>query len=91
MPGRLDPITGKLTEIDTEPHHYGIIVAQDGMIWIAYNGINKLVKMDPESMEVQYYSMSDDDTRICRLGVNSKRMIWYVNSSKEASKNKFPI
>ena len=82
MLGRLDPVTGELTEIHTEPRPYGIIVAQDGTIWVAYNGINKLASMDPESMEVQYYPISDEDSRIRRLGVDSKGIIWYVNSSK---------
>jgi len=81
MLGRLNPTTGELTEIHTEPRPYGIIVDHDGMVWIAYNGTNKLARMHPESMEIQYYSISDDGTRIRRLGVDSKDMIWYVNSS----------
>ncbi|MCY4159884.1 MAG: cytochrome C [Bacteroidetes bacterium] len=82
MLGRLDPVTGELTEIPTEPRPYGIIVAQDGTVWIAYNGINKLAAMDPESMEIRYYSISDEDSRIRRLSIDSKGIIWYVNSSK---------
>ena len=38
--------------------------------------------MDPESMEVQYYTVPDPDTRIRRLGIDSKGVIWFVNSSK---------
>ena len=75
MLGRLNPVTGELTEIDTEPRPYGTIVDHDGMVWIAYNGTNKLASMHPESMEIQYYSISDDGTRIRRLGVDSKGMI----------------
>ena len=82
MLGRLNPVTGELKEIPTEPRPYGIIVAQDETVWIAYNGTNKLGAMDPESMEVQYYSVSDPDTRIRRLGIDSKGVIWFVNSSK---------
>ena len=82
MLGRLNPVTGELKEIPTEPRPYGIIVAQDETVWIAYNGTNKLGAMDPESMDVQYYSVSDPDTRIRRLGTDSKGIIWFVNSSK---------
>jgi virginiamycin B lyase len=82
MLGRLNPVTGELKEIPTEPRPYGIIVAQDETVWIAYNGTNKLGAMDPESMEVQYYTVSDPDTRIRRLGIDSKGIIWFVNSSK---------
>ena len=82
MLGRLNPVTGELKEIPTEPRPYGIIVAQDETVWIAYNGTNKLGAMNPESMEVQYYTVSDPDTRIRRLGIDSKGIIWFVNSSK---------
>lgn len=81
MLGRLDPETGELTEIHTEPRPYGIIVAQNGTVWIAYNGTNKLAAMDPESMELRYYSIAEEETRIRRLGIDSKGIIWYVNSS----------
>ena len=82
MLGRLNPVTGELKEIPTEPRPYGIIVAQDETVWIAYNGTNKLGAMDPETMAVQYYTVSDPDTRIRRLGIDSKGIIWFVNSSK---------
>lgn len=81
MLGRLAPNTGELTEIHTEPRPYGIIVAQDGTVWIAYNGTNKLAAMDPESMELRYYSIAEEESRIRRLGIDSKGIIWYVNSS----------
>ena len=82
MLGRLNPVTGELIEISTEPRPYGIIVAQDETVWIAYNGTNKLGALDPESMEVQYYTVPDPDTRIRRLDIDSKGIIWFVNSSK---------
>ena len=81
MLGRLNPETGELTEIPTEPRPYGIIVAQDGMVWIAYNGTNKLAVMDPDSMELRYYPIAEEETRIRRLGIDSSGIIWYVNST----------
>ncbi len=81
MLGRLNPETGELTEIPTDPRPYGIIVAQDGMVWIAYNGTNKLAVMDPDSMELRYYPIAEEETRIRRLGIDSSGIIWYVNST----------
>ena len=79
--GRLDPETGDLTEIDTEPRPYGIKVGPDGTVWVAYNGTNKLGAMDPDSMEVRYYEVPDERTRIRRLDLDSQGNIWFVNSS----------
>jgi virginiamycin B lyase len=79
--GRLDPQTGELTEIDTEPRPYGIQVASDGTIWVAYNGTNKIGALDPETMVVRYYTIAEPETRIRRLGLSSDGMVWYVNST----------
>ncbi len=79
--GRLDPATGDLKEVDTEPRPYGIQVAADGTVWVAYNGTNKLGALDPETMEVRYYPIAEPETRIRRLGIASDGMVWYVNSS----------
>ncbi|KAA9134100.1 cytochrome C [Marinihelvus fidelis] len=79
--GRLNPETGEVDEIDTEPRPYGIKVAADGTVWIAYNGTNKLGAMDPDTMEVRYYEVPDERTRIRRLDLDSDGNIWFVNSS----------
>lgn len=81
MLGRLNPETGELREVTTEPRPYGIKVAQDGDVWIAYNGTNKLGRMDPDSMEVQYYDVPDERTRIRRLDLDSQGNVWFVNST----------
>ena len=79
--GRLDPETGKVTEIPTEPRPYGIQVDSKGTVWVAYNGTNKLGALDPDSMEVRYYEVPDDRTRIRRLGIDSQDIVWFVNST----------
>jgi len=79
--GRLDPHTGALVEVNTEPRPYGIVVDQAGTIWVAYNGTNKLGALDPESMEVQYFTVPNPNSRIRRLGIDSKGIVWYVNST----------
>ena len=33
MLGRLEPETGELTEVETEPRPYGMQVAADGTVW----------------------------------------------------------
>ncbi len=79
--GRLDTLTGALTEVPTEPRPYGIRVAEDGKLWVAYNGTNKLAAMDPETMEIRYYDIPDERTRIRRLGLDSDGQVWFVNST----------
>lgn len=81
MLGRLDPATGELTEIATEPRPYGIKVDQEGTVWVAYNGTNKLGAVDPETMDVRHYEVPDERSRIRRLDVASDGAIWYGNST----------
>ena len=82
MLGRLSPETGELTEIKTEPRPYGMQVAPDGTIWVAYNGTNKLGALNPDTMEVRYYEVPNEDSRIRRLGLTSDGMVWYGNSTR---------
>ena len=82
MLGRLSPETGEVTEIQTEPRPYGMQVASDGTIWVAYNGTNKLGALDPDTMEVRYYEVPNEESRIRRLGLTSDGMVWYGNFSR---------
>jgi virginiamycin B lyase len=81
MLGRLDPDTGAVDEVTTEPRPYGIKVAQDGTLWIAYNGTNKIGAMHPDTMELRYYELPDAGTRVRRLDLDSRGVVWFVNSS----------
>ena len=82
MLGRLNPSTGKVDEIETEPRPYGIKVAGDGMLWIAFNGTNKIGSMHPDTMAVKYYEVPNTSTRIRRLDLDSQGMVWFVNSTQ---------
>lgn len=82
MLGRLDPQTGELKEVATEPRPYGIQVAPNGQLWIAYNGTNKIGMMDPETMDVRYFEVPNEASRIRRLDLDSKGIVWYVNSTQ---------
>lgn len=81
MLGRLNPDTGDLVEINTEPRPYGIQVADDGTVWVAYNGTNKLGALNPDTMEIKYYPVPDERSRIRRLSLDSEGMVWFVNST----------
>jgi virginiamycin B lyase len=80
--GRLNPETGELTEVPTEPNPYGIQVAPDGTVWVAHNGTNKLSAVDPETMEIRYYEVPNEASRIRRLGIASDGMVWYGNATQ---------
>jgi virginiamycin B lyase len=57
-------------------------VAQDGTVWVAYNGTNKIGALEPASMEVRYYTLPDPESRVRRLGLDSNGIVWFVNSSQ---------
>lgn len=82
MLGRLNPATGELKEIDTEPRPYGIKAAEDGTLWIAYNGTNKIGAMNPDTMVVKYYEIPNERTRVRRLDLDSEGIVWFVNSTQ---------
>lgn len=81
MLGRLDITTGEMTEIETREKPYGIQVGTDGKLYIAYNGTNAIGAMDPDTLEVRYYDIPDAKSRIRRLGIDSKGIVWYGNST----------
>jgi virginiamycin B lyase len=82
MIGRLDPKTGDVTEVPSEPNPYGIQMAADGTLWVAFNGTNKIGAVNPDTLAIRYYEIPDTSSRIRRLGIASDGMVWYVNSSR---------
>jgi virginiamycin B lyase len=82
MIGRLVPSTGEIKLI-TSPRKgsrpYGIKQAADGSLWVACNGSNCLLKIDPESMAVREFNLPEKTT-VRRLDIAGDGMIWYVNS-----------
>jgi virginiamycin B lyase len=81
MLGRLNPKTGELKEIETRKKPYGIKVGKAGDLFIAYNGTNAIGRMHPDTLEVRYYDIPDEATRIRRLDIDSDENVWFVNSS----------
>ena len=55
--GRLDPATGKTTEVPlgdgSAPH--GVIVGPDGAAWVTDGGLNAIVRVDSETSAVKTY------------------------------------
>jgi len=82
MLGRLDPATGDIDEINSEPRPYGIKVGSDGTLWVAFNGTNKIGAMHPDTLEVKYYDIPNERTRVRRLDLDSEGMVWFVNSTQ---------
>ena len=58
---------------------YGIKVNSQGVIWLCYNGSNKLASINPETMEVREYPVPTPATRIRRLALTSDDTVWYVD------------
>lgn len=61
---------------------YGIKIDADGIPWVACNGSNCLVKVDPDTMELTEIKLPIPETTVRRLDIASDGSIWYVNSSQ---------
>jgi virginiamycin B lyase len=61
---------------------YGIKIDVDGVPWVACNGSNCLVKVDPVTMELTEVELPLAGTTVRRLDIADDGMIWYVNSGK---------
>ena len=54
----------------------------DDLIYVAFNGDNAIGQINPNTPEVNYFAIPDEDGRIRRLDIGSNGAIWYVNSSR---------
>ena len=79
---RLDPASGEVLTANTCPRPYGIKVGPDGYLYVAFNGENAIGQVDPATLEVNYFAIPHEDSRIRRLDIASDGTIWYVNSSR---------
>ena len=52
-----------------------------GSLWVACNGSNCLVKVDPETMAITEVKLPLAGTTVRRLDIAGDGMIWYVNSA----------
>jgi len=79
---RLDPASGEVMTVNTCPRPYGIKVGPDGYLYVAFNGENAIGQVDPATLEVNYFAIPHENSRIRRLDIASDGTIWYVNSSR---------
>ena len=60
--GRLDPRTGRVTEVDlgrgSAPH--GVIVGPDGAPWVTDGGLNAVLRVDPATGDVRRFPLPPD-------------------------------
>jgi virginiamycin B lyase len=83
MLGRLVPSSGEIKLITLATPRalpYGLKQDSKGIVWVAYNGTNKIGRMDPVTMEVREFPLPEGSTAR-RLAITSDDMIWYVNSA----------
>jgi virginiamycin B lyase len=83
MIGRLDPASGeiKLVTVPTERSRpYGIKVADDGSLWVACNGSNCLLHVDPETMAIEEIELPEGST-VRRLDLTDDGVVWFGNAS----------
>jgi virginiamycin B lyase len=83
MIGRLDPETGDIKLVTAPAPRslpYGVKIDADGTPWIACNGRNCLIKVDPATMALTEIKLPEGST-VRRLDIAADGMIWFVNSS----------
>jgi len=80
--GRLDPKTGKTTEIPlgdgSAPH--GVIVGPDGAPWITDGGLNAIVRVDPETSAVRSFPLpaSNGYANLNTATFDRRGMLWFT-------------
>jgi virginiamycin B lyase len=83
--GRLDPKTGKTTEIPlgdgSAPH--GVIVGPDGAPWITDGGLNAIVRVDPETSAVRSFPLpaSTGYANLNTATFDASGMHWFTGQS----------
>jgi virginiamycin B lyase len=68
----------QLIEVPTRRSRpYGIVVNANGIPWAVEFGSHKLIRIDPETMELEEIELPDEDSRPRRLVVTSDGDVWY--------------
>jgi virginiamycin B lyase len=83
--GRLDPATGKTTEVPlgegSAPH--GVIVGPDGAAWVTDGGLNAIVRIDHETLAVKTYPLpsSSSYTNLNTATFDRRGILWFTGQS----------
>lgn len=83
--GRLDPATGKTTEIPlgegSAPH--GVIVGPDGAAWVTDGGLNAIVRVDPGSSSFRGYRLpaATGDANLNTATFDKRGILWFTGQN----------
>ena len=83
--GRLDPKTGKTTEVPlgdgSAPH--GVIVGPDGAAWVTDGGLNAIVRVDPATSAVRVFRLpaSTGYTNLNTATFDRRGVLWFTGQS----------
>jgi virginiamycin B lyase len=83
--GRLDPATGKVTEVPlgdgSAPH--GVIVGPDGAAWVTDGGLNAVVRVDHGTLAVKTYPLpaSNGYTNLNTATFDRQGRLWFTGQS----------
>ena len=83
--GRLDPATGKVTEVPlgdgSAPH--GVIVGPDGAAWVTDGGLNAIVRVDHGTLEVKRYPLpaSSGYANLNTATFDRRGRLWFTGQS----------
>jgi len=83
--GRLDPDTGKTLQIplgdDSRPH--GVIVGPDGHAWVTDGGLNAIVRVNSESLEVTRYPLPPGSgyTNLNTAAFDGNGILWFTGQA----------
>jgi virginiamycin B lyase len=85
MMGRLNVESRKVDLIRSRTARsrpYGIKLAPDGSVWVVLFGSNKLVHIDPQTLEHEEIELPRSAARPRRLEVLDDGRVWYVDYAK---------
>ena len=73
----------QLIEVPTRrARPYGIVVNANGIPWAVEFGSHKLIRIDPETMDLEEIALPDEDSRPRRLAVTSDGDVWYADYAR---------
>jgi virginiamycin B lyase len=83
--GRLDPTTGKVTEVRLGPGSapHGVIVGPDGAAWVTDGGQNAIVKVDPASLAVTVLPLPGDsrNANLNTAAFDGNGRLWFTGQN----------